>query len=93
MSRPPHLSRTLSRTLVPLALVPLLAAGGCYRRLSYDSPEGRKLEVVNLGFNTEIGSLTAETPDGSVAIEGAASSAAVASKIADLAAHLAKEAK
>ena len=83
----------LTRIAVPPALLPLMAAGGCYRRLSYDSPEGRKLEVVNLGFDTQIGSLTAETPDGSVAIEGAASQAAVASKIADLAASLAKEAK
>ncbi len=80
------------RSLLLLGLISLVSAG-CYRRVSYASPEGRKVEVVNLGFDTEIGSLHAETAEGSVTIEGASSQSAVASKLVDLATELAREAR
>ena len=41
------------------ALAGLLVVAGCYRRVSYVSPEGRKVEIVNIGFDTRIGSLHA----------------------------------
>ena len=72
-----------SRLLAVGLVLPMLA--GCYRRVSYASPDGRMVEVINVGFDTQIGSRHAETPDGSVTIEGATSEAAIASKLTDLA--------
>jgi hypothetical protein len=85
MTSPPKTRRYLLLTLALLALT------GCYRRVSYASPEGRKVEVVNIGFDTQIASLHAETPDGSVTIEGASSQASVANKLVDLASKLAEQ--
>ncbi len=87
---PPNRPAPCRRLLLAAVAVSIVTAG-CYRRVSYSSPEGRSVEVVNIGFDTEIGSLHAETPDGSVTIEGASSQAAVASKLADLATTLANE--
>src|SRR5687768_7680621 len=53
----------------------LVLAPGCYRRVSYISPEGRQVELVNLGFDTSIGSLHAETPSGSLRLENVDSQA------------------
>lgn len=69
----------------------LLAGAGCYRRVSYVSPEGRQVEIVNLGFDTHIGSLHAETPNGSLRLENVDSQALLAQRLADLAATLARE--
>jgi hypothetical protein len=76
-----------------LLLLGLAAAGGCYRRVSYASPEGRQLELVNVGFDTQVASIHAETDSGSVTIEGASSQASVANKLVDLASDLAEAAR
>lgn len=72
-----------------LAAVPALA--GCYRRVSYVSPEGRQVELVNIGFDTQIGSLQAETPNGSLRLENVDSQALLSQRLAELAAALARE--
>lgn len=69
----------------------LLPATGCYRRVSYASPEGRRVEVVNVGFDTKIGSLTAETPNGTLRLENADSQAVLSQRLAELAAALARQ--
>lgn len=74
--------------LAALALA-LAAAPGCYRRVSYVSPEGRQVEIVNIGFDTRIGSLHAQTEHGSLRIENAQSQALLSQRLAELAAALA----
>ena len=64
---------------------------GCVRRISYASPDGRRVEVLNVGFDTTLATLHAETADGRVTIEGADSRATVAARLADLAVELAKK--
>ena len=71
------------------ALAGLLVVAGCYRRVSYVSPEGRKVEIVNIGFDTRIGSLHAQTESGSLRIENAESQALLSQRLAELAAALA----
>jgi len=74
-----------------LAILPLmlLLGAGCYRRVSYVSPEGRTVEIVNFGFDTRIGSLHAQTESGSLRIENAESQALLSQRLAELAAALA----
>ena len=69
----------------------VFVSAGCYRRVSYTSPEGRQVELVNLGFDTTIGALHAETPSGSLRLENVDSQALLAQRIAELAAALAAE--
>jgi hypothetical protein len=68
----------------------LVSAGGCYRSVAYETPDGRRFELRNVGFDTRIGRLVAETPDGRVEVEGAASEAASAVRAAELAAEMAR---
>ena len=73
-----------------LLLLLLATLPGCYRRVSYRSPEGRHVELVNLGFDTTIGSLHAETPGGgSLRLENVDSQAQLSQRLAELAATLA----
>ncbi len=72
-------------------LLTLVANSGCYRRVSYISPEGRQVELVNVGFDTRIGSLHAQTPSGSLRIENVDSQALLAQRVAELAAALAAQ--
>lgn len=84
----PRLAGTRGHVSICLLLL-CLAATGCYRRVSYISPEGRQVELVNLGFDTRIGALHAETPSGSLRIDTVDSQALLAQRIAELAAALA----
>ena len=77
-------------TLLPLTL---LLGAGCYRRVSYVSTEGRQVEIVNIGFDTRIGSLHAQTESGSLRIENAESQALLSQRLAELAAALANGGK
>ena len=72
-----------------LCLSAPLASGGCVRRISYASPDGRRVDVLNVGFDTKLATLHAETADGLVRIEGADSRATVAARLAELAVELA----
>ena len=91
-SRGPACRRRLTSRLTLLVLpLTLLLAPGCYRRVSYTSPEGRQVELINLGFDTRIGALHAETPNGSLRLENVDSQALLAQRIAELAAALAAE--
>ncbi len=80
--------RHLARNALPILL---LASPGCYRHVRYASPEGRRVEVVNFGFDTTIGALEAQTPDGSIRLENVDSQALLARRMAELAAALAQE--
>ena len=82
-----------ARTGAALLLLALPAlTPGCYRRVIYTSPEGRRVELVNLGFDTTIGSLHAETPEGgSLRLENVDSQAQLSERLAELAATLARE--
>ena len=83
--------RLKSRFALIAFVLLLMLAPGCYRRVSYISPEGRQVELVNLGFDTTIGSLHAEAPSGSLRLENVDSQALLAQRIAELAAALAAE--
>ena len=61
----------------------LLLMPGCYRRVSYTNGQGRSVEIKNIGFDTQIGKLHAETADGTVTIENASSQAGTAARAAD----------
>ena len=61
---------------------------GCYRRVSYTSPHGRQVEIVNLGFNTRIGALSAQTDEGSLQIEDLDAQARSAAILAEIAGTL-----
>ena len=78
------------RVACTCALLTLLG-GGCYRRVNYVSPNGRRVEIVNVGFDTRIGSLSAETPTGSLRLDGVESRAGSAARLAELSAALARE--
>lgn len=80
--------RYLASTALSLLL---LAPAGCYRHVRYTSPEGRHVEVVNFGFDTTIGALEAQTPEGSIRLENVDSQALLARRMAELAAALAQE--
>jgi len=81
-----------SRTLACVAFLAALAlAPGCYRRVSYRSPDGRQVELVNVGFDTSIGSLHAQTPGGSLRLENVDSQALLAQRVAELAAALTRQ--
>ena len=84
-----HHHRPLARAVVACLCALSLAAAGCYRRVSYVSPEGRRVELVNIGFDTRIGSLHAQTESGSLRIENAESQALLSQRLAELAAVLA----
>ena len=75
-----------------LLLLCLAAAPGCYRRVSYHSPEGRQVEVVSFGADTSIGSREAQTPQGTLRLEDLDSRSALSQRLAELAATLAREA-
>ena len=83
MRHPPR--RRRFRVLLSLTL---LLPAGCYRRVAYTSPDGRTVEVLNVGFDTHIGRLHAETSQGSVTIENADSRAAALADLLDLAESL-----
>ena len=86
-----HFLRRARRVRLAVFVTLLVLAPGCYRRVSYISPEGRQVELVNLGFDTTIGSLHAETPSGSLRLENVVSQALLAQRIAELAAAVARE--
>lgn len=69
----------------------LVVMPGCYRRVSYQSPEGRQVEVVSFGTDTSIGSLEAQTPHGSLKLEDLDSAAVLSQRLAELAAALARQ--
>lgn len=75
--------RLLAALLAALLLAPLGTAGGCYRRVSYQSPEGRRVEVVNFGFDTRIAGFEAQTSEGRLRIEGADSRARLADRLTE----------
>ena len=89
MPRPPD----LRRGLLPLLLIPALAVGGCLRRVQYDAPDGRRVDILNLGFDTRIGTLEAETTTGRVRIEGFETEPALAKDLTRIAADLAVAAR
>lgn len=77
--------RRLRAAAVCLFILLTLCPAGCYRRVSYASPHGRRVEIVNFGFDTRIGTLSAETDDGALKIEDLDSSARTAAILAELA--------
>ena len=86
----PH-PRLPCRARRALLCVPFLfPTAGCLRRVSYESPDGRRVEVLNVGFDTKIGRLRAVTPDGEIEVEAAESQAAVAVGLLRVAAGLAE---
>lgn len=68
---------------VVCAAVLILFTPGCYRRVSYESPGGRRIEIKNVGFDTSIGKLHAKTADGSITLENVSSQAGTAERAAE----------
>jgi hypothetical protein len=80
------------RRLVPI-VVATCCLTGCVRRVQYTAPDGRSVDVLNVGFDTKLGRLEAITENGSLVIEGAESEAALAKQLATVAADLAAVAR
>ena len=78
MSRPPP---NVFRAAVAALL---LLNVGCVRRVQYRSPDGRRVDVLNVGFDTHIGHLKATTPGGSFEMGEYDSQAVVAAKLVEL---------
>ncbi len=74
---PPKLLRLSGALLILLNL-------GCVRRVQYASPDGRRVDVLNVGFDTQIGHLRATTQHGSFEMGAYDSDAVVAAKLVEV---------
>lgn len=75
-----------------VAIVLAYASTGC-RTVTVDLPDGRKVNYVNVGFDTKIGRLVVVTPEGGRLelenLDGSSQALSVAGKALDLANHAA----
>lgn len=80
------------RNTVKIIILGLLAIAGC-RSIHVDLPDGRKVDYLNVGFDTKIGVLEIETDNGSKLrlenVDSASQGMVVAGKALDLAAQAA----